>query len=111
MCMCICVSRYWAGYSAIAVLRPAEESAGVGDGETLSLGKLSIQLLHTPGHTEGSICVLVGSKSGPPEAVVSGDTMFVGSVGRTSLPAVLKLMCGSTRQIPDSMGAMSIRAR
>jgi hydroxyacylglutathione hydrolase len=49
-------------------------------GDDLMIGNLKVKLLHTPGHTPGSQCFLVGS------AVVSGDTLFIGSCGRVDLP-------------------------
>ena len=48
-----------------------------GDGDTVQLGELTIQVLHTPGHTPGGVCLLVG------EALFTGDTLFYGSMGRT----------------------------
>jgi glyoxylase-like metal-dependent hydrolase (beta-lactamase superfamily II) len=52
---------------------------GFGDGTIFPLGNLEIRLLHTPGHTADSICLLVG------DALFSGDTLFVGKVGGTDL--------------------------
>ncbi|MBF0429727.1 MAG: MBL fold metallo-hydrolase [Fibrobacteria bacterium] len=52
----------------------------VEDGDKLTLGNLSIDILHTPGHTPGGISFLVE------EAVFTGDTLFAGSIGRTDLP-------------------------
>jgi glyoxylase-like metal-dependent hydrolase (beta-lactamase superfamily II) len=49
-------------------------------GDDLTIGNLKVKLLHTPGHTPGSQCFLVGN------AVVSGDTLFIGSCGRVDLP-------------------------
>jgi hydroxyacylglutathione hydrolase len=49
-------------------------------GDDLMIGNLKVKLLHTPGHTPGSQCFLVGN------AVVSGDTLFIGSCGRVDLP-------------------------
>jgi glyoxylase-like metal-dependent hydrolase (beta-lactamase superfamily II) len=46
---------------------------------------LIVALLHTPGHTPGSQCFLVGSP-GRPDALVSGDMLFLGSCGRVDLP-------------------------
>ena len=51
-----------------------------GEGDTLSLAGLEISVLHTPGHTPGSVCLLCGN------ALFSGDTLFAGSCGRTDLP-------------------------
>lgn len=51
-----------------------------GDGDRLHLAGLDITVLHTPGHTPGSVCLLVDS------AIFSGDTLFAGSCGRTDLP-------------------------
>jgi len=48
--------------------------------DTLSIGRLALTFLHTPGHTPGSQCFLVDGR------LVSGDTLFIGSCGRTDLP-------------------------
>ncbi len=47
-----------------------------GDGDVVKLGDLDIQVLHTPGHTPGGVCLLVG------DALFTGDTLFQGSMGR-----------------------------
>jgi glyoxylase-like metal-dependent hydrolase (beta-lactamase superfamily II) len=58
------------------------------DGEEIELGNTRLTVLHTPGHTHESICLLViDLKRGPePWFVVTGDTLFVGAVGRPDLP-------------------------
>jgi hydroxyacylglutathione hydrolase len=58
-----------------------------GDQE-LDLGNVSIRVLHTPGHTQESICLLVTDKTRGPEPwfLLTGDTLFVGAVGRPDLP-------------------------
>ena len=56
---------------------PTRELSG---GETLQLGELSIQVIHTPGHSPGGICLYVDN------CLIVGDTLFAGSVGRTDLP-------------------------
>jgi len=48
--------------------------------DTLAIGRLALMFLHTPGHTPGSQCFLVDGR------LVSGDTLFIGSCGRTDLP-------------------------
>lgn len=57
------------------------------DGDTLDLGNVIVRVLHTPGHTPDSICLLVTDKrrGDAPWFVVTGDTLFVGSVGRPDL--------------------------
>jgi glyoxylase-like metal-dependent hydrolase (beta-lactamase superfamily II) len=54
-------------------------------GDVIQLGEIRIRLLHTPGHTPGSQCFLV-EEAGRPGALVSGDTLFLGSCGRVDLP-------------------------
>lgn len=55
-----------------------------GDGRTMSLGQVELTFLHTPGHTEDSLCVLA-RQAGAPGKLVTGDTLFVGKVGGTDL--------------------------
>ena len=50
------------------------------EGTRLRLSGLDITVLHTPGHTPGSVCLLIG------DTLISGDTLFAGSCGRTDLP-------------------------
>jgi hydroxyacylglutathione hydrolase len=54
-------------------------------GDVVVLGGVRVTLLHTPGHTPGSQCFLVASP-GRPDALVSGDTLFLGGCGRVDLP-------------------------
>jgi hydroxyacylglutathione hydrolase len=55
------------------------------DGEIFQLGDSKIEVLHTPGHTVESSCYLVRDPEGNPEALFTGDTLFVGDVGRPDL--------------------------
>ena len=55
------------------------------DGEIFQLGKLTIEVLHTPGHTLESCCFLLKDENGKDYAVFTGDTLFVGDVGRPDL--------------------------
>jgi len=55
------------------------------DEEVLTVGKLRIQVLHTPGHTPESSCFLLHDETGKPHCVFTGDTLFVGDVGRPDL--------------------------
>ncbi len=55
------------------------------DGELFTLGKLTVEVLHTPGHTLESSCYLLKDEQGKNNAVFTGDTLFVGDVGRPDL--------------------------
>lgn len=55
------------------------------DGEVLKLGNISIKVLHTPGHTPESSCFLLHDENGTDHCVFTGDTLFVGDVGRPDL--------------------------
>jgi glyoxylase-like metal-dependent hydrolase (beta-lactamase superfamily II) len=58
---------------------PGRADIRLSDGQRLSVGEIEVEVLHTPGHTPGSVCFLVGAN------LFSGDTLFVGDVGRTDL--------------------------
>lgn len=51
-----------------------------GDGDAVDWGNLRADVIHTPGHTPGGVCLKVGSD------LIAGDTLFAGSIGRTDLP-------------------------
>jgi glyoxylase-like metal-dependent hydrolase (beta-lactamase superfamily II)/rhodanese-related sulfurtransferase len=55
------------------------------DGEKFQLGKLTIEVVHTPGHTVESTCYLLNDENDKPHAIFTGDTLFVGDVGRPDL--------------------------
>jgi len=55
------------------------------DNETFKVGKLTIKVLHTPGHTMESVCYLLNDEDGKETALFSGDTLFIGDVGRPDL--------------------------
>lgn len=55
------------------------------DGETFQIGAVSIEVLHTPGHTLESSCYLLKNELGKDHAIFTGDTLFVGDVGRPDL--------------------------
>ena len=66
------------------------------DGQNLDVGNVRVQVLHTPGHTPDSICLLVTDKrrGEAPWFVVTGDTLFVGAVGRPDLAGQEREMAG-----------------
>ncbi|MES2005097.1 MAG: MBL fold metallo-hydrolase [Bacteroidota bacterium] len=55
------------------------------DGDVFEIGKLKIEVMHTPGHTLESSCFLLKDENGKDHAVFTGDTLFVGDVGRPDL--------------------------
>ena len=62
-------------------------------GETVAAGSHTAAVLHTPGHTEGSVCLYFPAE----KKLIAGDTLFAGSIGRTDLPG------GSTEKIMRSL--------
>ncbi len=60
------------------------------DGEELSIGKIKIKVLHTPGHTMESTCYLLIDENGQATSLFSGDTLFIGDVGRPDLAQKVK---------------------
>lgn len=56
------------------------EMCDVNDGDTVMVGNESAQVIHTPGHSPGAVCYVIG------DGVITGDTLFVGAIGRTDLP-------------------------
>jgi len=71
----------------------APPDAPLVDGQTLAISGISGTILHTPGHTQGSLCLYLPEHS----LLLAGDTLFAGSVGRTDLPG------GDTQQLIRSI--------
>ncbi len=65
--------------------QPAFNATVAKDGEKFKVGKIEFELLHTPGHTMESCCYLMYDENGKPAALFSGDTIFIGDVGRPDL--------------------------
>ena len=61
-------------------LAPAKPDFYLGDGDKIDIGSVSVQVMHTPGHTPGAICFLTGKH------LFSGDTLFPGGPGTTRSP-------------------------
>jgi len=70
-----------------------EIDQSVTQSDTLKAGSLVAQVIHTPGHTEGSVCLYFPAE----KKLIAGDTLFAGSIGRTDLPG------GSFEKIIDSL--------
>ena len=73
----------------------AKVDGAVAHGDELRLGEAVVRVLHTPGHTPGSICLFVETATGP--ALISGDTLFPGGPGRSDSPEALRQMVGSIK--------------
>ncbi|MDZ4064665.1 MAG: MBL fold metallo-hydrolase [Coriobacteriia bacterium] len=70
------------------------------DGDRVESGGLALEVLHTPGHTEGSICLLGDGR------LFAGDTLFAGSIGRTDFPGgsmedMRRSIAGRLAPLPD----------
>ncbi len=84
------VQAAWLGMAAPGQV---EIDHSLASGDSLKAGSLNATVLHTPGHTEGSICLYFA----PEKKLIAGDTLFAGSIGRTDLPG------GSYKKIIDSL--------
>ncbi len=82
-----------AGWLGVPTPQVAPPDASAEDGLAIGLATLPAQVLHTPGHTPGSICLLFPDH----HLLLAGDTLFAGSIGRTDLPG------GDGRQILRSL--------
>ncbi|WP_407523935.1 MBL fold metallo-hydrolase [Lacibacter sp. MH-610] len=65
--------------------KPDFEFHSAKDGEEIKVGKISFKVLHTPGHTMESTCYLMKDETGKEVAIFTGDTLFIGDVGRPDL--------------------------
>jgi glyoxylase-like metal-dependent hydrolase (beta-lactamase superfamily II) len=80
-------------------LLPHVSEFSLEDGATIEVGNLSLKLMHTPGHTPGGVCLLLGKH------LFSGDTLFPGGPGKTQTPDALKQVITSITErlfvLPD----------
>jgi hydroxyacylglutathione hydrolase len=72
---------------------PSVPAVDLAEGSRIRFGEIDLEVLHTPGHTEGSVCLLADSE----RLLFTGDTLFAGSWGRTDLPG------GSDDQMVESL--------
>jgi glyoxylase-like metal-dependent hydrolase (beta-lactamase superfamily II) len=82
-----------AGWIGIPTPETAPPDESLADGLVVGLDRYPAQVIHTPGHTQGSVCLHFA----PLKLLVAGDTLFAGSIGRTDLPG------GNSEQIIDSI--------
>ena len=69
----------WVGMRPPGEVQVDEAAA---EGKILKIGQIAASVMHTPGHTEGSICLYFPEE----RKLIAGDTLFAGSIGRTDLP-------------------------
>jgi len=79
-----------------------EIDQSVGQADTVKVGSLVADVIHTPGHTEGSICLYFPVE----KKLIAGDTLFAGSIGRTDLPGgsmqkILRSLHDKVLALPD----------
>lgn len=87
----LAIQAQWLGLQQVP--EQTEVDTAANDGTRLRLGTADFDVMHTPGHTQGSLCVLIPQE----KKLIAGDTLFRGSVGRTDLPG------GDTRQLLSSI--------
>ena len=79
-----------------------EIDGSVGQADTVKAGPLQADVIHTPGHTEGSVCLYFPAE----KKLIAGDTLFAGSIGRTDLPGgsfqkILRSLHEKVLALPD----------
>jgi glyoxylase-like metal-dependent hydrolase (beta-lactamase superfamily II) len=77
---------------------PSVPAIELEEGSRIRFGEISLEVLHTPGHTEGSVCLLADSE----RLLFTGDTLFAKGWGRTDLEG------GSEEQMIESLGRLSV---
>ena len=85
------------GSNAPFPIPPSVPAVDLAEGSRIKFGEIDLDVLHTPGHTEGSVCLLANGE----RLLFTGDTLFTGSWGRTDLPG------GDERQMVDSLSRLS----
>lgn len=83
--------------SAPFPIPPSVPAIDLAEGSEIQFGQITLEVLHTPGHTEGSVCLLAKSEG----LLFTGDTLFAGAWGRTDLPG------GSEDQMVVSLTRLS----
>jgi glyoxylase-like metal-dependent hydrolase (beta-lactamase superfamily II) len=82
-------NQHFARMMGFSISPPAD--IRIEDGDTLTFGKVKMEFIHTPGHTPGACCIYIEGN------LFTGDTLFVGAVGRTDLPG------SSFKELLDSL--------
>ena len=102
-----------ANYFRVRGVKPYKGAVTIDDDDIIKLDELEFDVVHTPGHTSGSVCYILG------DVMFSGDTVFARSVGRTDMPdgsyeklmnsiSVIKELGGNLRILPGHMCETSL---
>lgn len=83
-------------YYAVPI-KPPVDIHPIGNGETIQAGGLEVEIIETPGHTPGCVCYYLAAA----KTLVTGDTLFAGSAGRTDLPG------GDMTKLTQSLGRLA----
>jgi glyoxylase-like metal-dependent hydrolase (beta-lactamase superfamily II) len=91
-----------AAWLGVAPPDAVEIDQSLAQGDSVKTGSLVATVLHTPGHTEGSVCLYFPAE----KKLIAGDTLFAGSIGRTDLPGgsmekILGSLKGKLLELPD----------
>lgn len=78
----LAIQAQWIGLTEVPAV--VELDGDLADGDRFSIGELYVDVLHTPGHTPGSVCFAVSERDAQP-VLLTGDTLFAGSIGRWDL--------------------------
>ncbi len=102
-----------ANYFRVRGVKNYDGAKSVKDGDIIKIDELEFDVVHTPGHTSGSVCYIIG------DVMFSGDTLFARSVGRTDMPdgsyeklmdsiEIIKDLGGNLRILPGHMCETSL---
>jgi len=91
-----------AAWIGVAPPGKVEIDHSVAQADSIKTGSLSADVIHTPGHTEGSICLYFSAE----KKLIAGDTLFAGSIGRTDLPGgsfekIIRSLHDKVLELPD----------
>ncbi len=88
------------GFGAVEIPRSIKE---IEDGDVIRVDEIEFKVLHTPGHSSGSVCYICG------DVIFSGDTLFNLSIGRTDMPdGNYRLLCQSLQKLKNIEGRFTV---
>jgi hydroxyacylglutathione hydrolase len=91
----------WVGMPAPG---PVKVDESLSDGQSVKVGNIESNVIQTPGHTEGSVCLFFPAE----KKLIAGDTLFAGSIGRTDLPGgsyekIMRSLHSRVMALPDDV--------